>query len=49
MTADSIFNYFKRNNGKLFFQPALLGNVNYDMLVMREETFGPIMLFIPPR
>lgn len=27
----------------LFYEPTILTNVNHDMLVMREETFGPIM------
>jgi len=27
----------------LFFEPTVLSDVNHDMLVMREETFGPIL------
>ena len=27
----------------LYFQPTVLTNVNHDMLIMREETFGPIV------
>lgn len=26
-----------------FFQPTILSNVNHDMLVMKEETFGPVV------
>jgi succinate-semialdehyde dehydrogenase/glutarate-semialdehyde dehydrogenase len=29
--------------GPLFFEPTILVNVNHDMDVMREETFGPIV------
>jgi acyl-CoA reductase-like NAD-dependent aldehyde dehydrogenase len=29
--------------GGSYFQPTLLTNVNHDMLVMREETFGPVI------
>jgi acyl-CoA reductase-like NAD-dependent aldehyde dehydrogenase len=27
----------------LFYEPTVITNVNHDMLIMREETFGPIM------
>jgi len=27
----------------LFFEPTVLADVNHDMLIMREETFGPIL------
>ena len=30
-----------------FFQPTILTNVNHDMLVMREETFGPVVGVMP--
>jgi succinate-semialdehyde dehydrogenase/glutarate-semialdehyde dehydrogenase len=29
--------------GPLFFEPTILANVNHDMAVMREETFGPLI------
>lgn len=29
--------------GPLFFEPTLLVDVNHDMLVMRDETFGPLI------
>lgn len=29
--------------GPLFYEPTVLVDVNHDMLVMREETFGPIL------
>jgi succinate-semialdehyde dehydrogenase / glutarate-semialdehyde dehydrogenase len=29
--------------GLLFYEPTVLANVNHDMLVMREETFGPLV------
>ncbi len=29
--------------GPLFFEPTILVNVNHDMRVMREETFGPLI------
>ncbi|MBY0574845.1 MAG: aldehyde dehydrogenase family protein, partial [Undibacterium sp.] len=28
--------------GGLFFEPTILADVNHEMLVMREETFGPV-------
>lgn len=31
------------HNGGLWCQPTVLSNVNHDMLVMSEETFGPIL------
>ena len=31
------------HNGGLWCQPTVLSNVNHDMLVMTEETFGPIL------
>ncbi len=31
------------NAEEMFFQPTVLANVNHSMLVMREETFGPLM------
>jgi len=27
----------------LFFEPTILANVNHDMLIMQEETFGPVL------
>jgi succinate-semialdehyde dehydrogenase/glutarate-semialdehyde dehydrogenase len=30
-----------------FFEPAILRDVNHDMLVMREETFGPVVGVMP--
>ncbi len=27
----------------LFFEPTVLANVNHDMLIMRDETFGPVL------
>ena len=34
----------KRINGKgYFFEPTVLANVNHDMLVMKEESFGPVI------
>ncbi len=30
------------NNDGLFFEPTVLGNVNRDMRIFREETFGPV-------
>jgi acyl-CoA reductase-like NAD-dependent aldehyde dehydrogenase len=35
----------KRNTalGELFYEPTVLTDVTHDMLVMREETFGPIL------
>ena len=30
-----------------FFEPTILGDVNHDMLVMREETFGPLVGVMP--
>lgn len=32
----------KHATGKLFFQPTILTDVNKDMLLAREETFGPV-------
>jgi hypothetical protein len=32
-----------------YFEPTVLVNVNHDMLIMREETFGPIMPIMPVR
>ncbi|MFW5772228.1 MAG: succinic semialdehyde dehydrogenase [Phototrophicaceae bacterium] len=29
--------------GPLFYEPAILANVNHEMRVMNEETFGPVM------
>ncbi len=29
--------------GELFYEPTVLVDVNHDMLVMREETFGPVL------
>jgi delta 1-pyrroline-5-carboxylate dehydrogenase len=29
--------------GDMFYQPTVLTNVTHDMLVMREETFGPVL------
>ena len=31
------------HNGGLWCQPTVLSNVNHDMLVMSEETFGPVL------
>ena len=31
------------HNGGLWCQPTVLSNVNHDMLVMTEETFGPVL------
>jgi len=31
-----------RHDG-LFFEPTVLSDVNHDMLIMREETFGPVL------
>jgi succinate-semialdehyde dehydrogenase/glutarate-semialdehyde dehydrogenase len=33
--------------GGLFFEPTVLANVNHDMLVMQEETFGPVAAVVP--
>lgn len=32
-----------RELGELFFEPTVLTDVTHDMLIMREETFGPII------
>ena len=31
------------HNGGLWCEPTVLSNVNHDMLVMTEETFGPVL------
>ena len=31
------------NLGGLFFEPTVLADVNHDMLIMRDETFGPVL------
>ncbi len=33
--------------GKNFYRPTVLADVTHDMLVMREETFGPILPIMP--
>lgn len=33
----------ENNGGGLWLRPTVLANVNHDMAVMRDETFGPIM------
>lgn len=30
-----------------FFEPTILGNVSHDMLIMKEETFGPVVGVMP--
>jgi acyl-CoA reductase-like NAD-dependent aldehyde dehydrogenase len=35
--------------GPTFFEPVVLADVNHDMLVMREETFGPMIAVMPVR
>ena len=32
-----------KEKGELFYAPTVLTDVNHDMLIMREETFGPII------
>lgn len=42
--AEVIFGGKRRPDlGPLFFEPTILVNVNHDMRVMREETFGPLI------
>jgi len=38
-----------REVGELFFQPTVLTDVTDDMLVMREETFGPVVSIVRVR
>jgi acyl-CoA reductase-like NAD-dependent aldehyde dehydrogenase len=35
--------------GKLFYEPTVLVDVNHDMVLMREETFGPILPIVRVR
>jgi len=35
-----------RHEGGIWYPPTVLENVNHDMLIMREETFGPIIPLI---
>lgn len=35
------------DHGGLWIEPTVLTNVNHDMLVMQEETFGPVMPIMP--
>jgi len=36
----------KRENGSLFFPPTLVVNVNHQMRIVHEETFGPVMVIM---
>ena len=33
----------KENGPGLFYEPTVLGGVDHSMLIMREETFGPVV------
>ena len=33
--------------GGLFFEPTVLSNVTHQMLIMNEETFGPVSAVVP--
>ena len=39
--------YAAERNGTAYMAPRILANVNHDMRVMREETFGPVMTVTP--
>lgn len=40
----------RRENGSgIFYQPTVLAGVNHSMLVMQEETFGPVIPVMPVR
>tara|TARA_B100000989_G_C19507880_1_gene457367 strand:- start:318 stop:1739 length:1422 start_codon:yes stop_codon:yes gene_type:complete len=41
--AELLHGGYVSNAGKLFFQPTVLSNVNSDMLVFKNENFGPLV------